>query len=113
VEEFLYARDFKRTQLECPWVSSLRAFVLNGTTPRKPREAAWAKANEDNLLLHQNLLFWITHSASRKGSLKRQINELLVPQPLRTMVLELAHSHLVFGHNGVQANYQLLKSSYC
>ena len=74
--------------------------------------AQWAKANEGNLVLQRGLLFRTTHWATGKGHLTRQINALLVPNPLRTRVLELAHSHLVFGHKGAGATYQLLRASY-
>ena len=80
--------------------------------PESVRVAQWAEANRDNLVTQRGLLFRCTHCATGKGRLTRQINALLVPQGLRNRILQLAHSHPVFGHKGSLATYQQLKSSY-
>jgi hypothetical protein len=112
LDEFLGSRDFLAAQASCPWVSSLKAFVKEGVLPKDPKTARWAKSNEENLISQRGLLFRCTHCATGKGRLTRQINAILVPQPLRTRVLELAHTQPIYGHKGVLATYQLLRTSY-
>jgi len=111
---FLCSRDFELAQANCPWVSALLSFVKSGgrEIPADREHARWAQANQGNLLTQRGLLFRCTHCATGKGKLTRQINALLVPAGLRSRVLELAHSHPIYGHKGGLATYQLLRSSY-
>jgi hypothetical protein len=111
---FLCSRDFELAQANCPWVSALLSFVRLGglEIPADREHARWAQSNQGNLLTQKGLLFRCTHCATGKGKLTRQINALLVPAGLRTRVLELAHSHPIYGHKGGQATYHMIKNSY-
>ena len=95
-------------------VTAIHAFIRSKgkEVPRNRSWAQWAQANQGNLTSQQGLLFRCTHCATGKGKLTRQINALLVPAELRTRVLELAHSHPIYGHQGEQATYHMIKNSY-
>ena len=95
-------------------MSAIRAFLRSNReeVPRDKSWAQWVQANQSNLTSQQGVLFRCTHCATEKGKLTRQINTLLVPAELRTRVLELAHSHPIYGHKGGQATYHMIKNSY-
>ena len=99
-------------QANDPWIQAIQAYKLLGIEPEDKKFSNWLKANSSSLILDDGIWLQLLDVYVPKGTPTRKAAVVLVPESLREEVLHKLHNHPFYGHKGMLATYDQLKSAY-